>query len=204
MGPCSSWLGKRGRETLRYCFREIQYVPILVSLGCPQAIPFAGFCRLWRRPELRPLLWRPWFCRSTRGRLAKSRKSSPCSRRLPVHQRGQNEKVSPRFSCLIRNLAPLPLSSVACGLLPKRSAPSSELGASHSCASAPITSGPLRRRTKGPPRPQPWRNSISMKAAQAVSGARAGSQQLSLGGADASNVFHLRRTRTNAARRSAR
>jgi hypothetical protein len=117
---------------------------------------------------------------------------------------GQNEKVSPRFSCLIRNLAPLPLSSVACGLLPKRSPPSSELGASHSCASAPITSGPLRRRTKGPPRPQPWRNSISMKAAQAVSGARAGSQQLSLGGADASNVFHLRRTRTNAARRSAR
>jgi hypothetical protein len=57
---------------------------------------------------------------------------------------GQNEKVSPRFSCLIRNLAPLPLSSVACGLLPKRSPPSSELGASHSCASAPITSGPSR------------------------------------------------------------
>ncbi|HEX9255748.1 MAG TPA: hypothetical protein VF938_09385 [Candidatus Angelobacter sp.] len=67
---------------------------------------------------------------------------------------GQNEKVSPRFSCLIRNLAPLPLFSVACGLLPKRSPPSSGLGASHSCASAPITSGPLRRRTKGPPRPQ--------------------------------------------------
>jgi hypothetical protein len=77
---------------------------------------------------------------------------------------GQNEKVSPRFFCLIRNLAPLPLSSVACGLLPKRSPPSSELGASHSCASAPITSGPSRRRTKGPPRPQPWRNSISMKS----------------------------------------
>jgi hypothetical protein len=112
---------------------------------------------------------------------------------------------SPELAAIrIRNLAPLPLSSVACGLLPKRSPPSSELGASHSCASAPITSGPLRRRTKGPPRPQPWRNSISMKAAQAVSGARAGSQQLSLGGADASNVFHLRRTRTNAARRSAR
>jgi hypothetical protein len=121
----------------------------------------------------------------------------------PLFQQHRS-KVSPRFSCLIRNLAPLPLSSVACGLLPKRSPPSSELGASHCCASAPITSGPLRRRTKGPPRPQPWRNSISMKAAQAVSGARAGSQQLSLGGADASNVFHLRRTRTNAARRSAR
>ncbi len=59
---------------------------------------------------------------------------------------GQNEKVSPRFSCLIRNLAPLPLSSVVCGLLPKRSPPSSELGASPSCASAPITSGPSRRR----------------------------------------------------------
>jgi hypothetical protein len=29
-------------------------------------------------------------------------------------------------------------------------------------------------------------------------------QQLSLGGADASNAFHLWRTRTNAARRSAR
>jgi len=42
------------------------------------------------------------------------------------------------------------------------------------------------------------------RAAQAVSGARAGSKQLSLGGADASNVFHLWRTRTNAARRSAR
>jgi hypothetical protein len=64
----------------------------------------------------------------------------------PFFNNGQNEKVSPRFFCLIRNLAPLPLSSVACGLLPKRSPPSSELGASHSCASAPITSGP-----SGPP-----------------------------------------------------
>jgi hypothetical protein len=82
----------------------------------------------------------------------------------PFFNNGQNEKVSPRFFCLIRNLAPLPLSSVACGLLPKRSPPSSELGASHSCASAPITSGPSRRRTKGPPRPQPWRNSISIKS----------------------------------------
>lgn len=103
-----------------------------------------------------------FVCGAANSRAWRSASPEAAGNHEPLFQQHRS-KVSPRFSCLIRNLAPLPLSSVACGLLPKRSPPSSELGASHSCDSAPITSGPSRRRTKGPPRPQPWRNSISMK-----------------------------------------
>jgi hypothetical protein len=99
---------------------------------------------------------------------------------------GQNEKVSPRFFCLIRNLAP-----------------------------------PQAAHLKKPTKLRAWRVSLlrqrahylgtveapDERAAEAAAVAqfdldeeqrkrlaRAGSKQLSLGGADASNVFHLRRT----------
>ena len=45
----------------------------------------------------------------------------------------------------------------------KGTPPSSATGESPSCASAPTTLGPYRRRTNGPPKPPPSRNSISAR-----------------------------------------
>src|SRR6266436_8202086 len=57
------------------------------ALSYPQPTALGEFCKPWPPLEPQPLWWRPWFCRSTRGRWVKSRKSFRSSRRLPARQR---------------------------------------------------------------------------------------------------------------------